>query len=326
MLDFIAIGDCGIDVFHLLRDHEINVICRLNNQDCQLCLSYADKIPVTELQRMPAGNAANVAVGASRLGWRSALVSFIGNDEPGRLIRTKLEEEGVVTDYLTVDQDGPTNYSTVLSYEGERTILVYHAPRRYRLPKFTKPKWIYLTSMAKGSEVLFPELAHLMREDGVKLVFQPGTFQLRLGLEPAKELLSYTEVIILNKEEAELYLSLPPGTDKRELVRGLLAVGPRIAVVTDAKAGAVAGSGHNCWSIATRPEIPRKEATGAGDAFATGFTAALMSGADVPTALRWGTLNAESVIQQIGPQAGLLTREAMEAQLAANPELQAKPL
>ena len=62
------------------------------------------------------------------------------------------------------------------------------------------------------------------------------------------------------------------------------------------------------------PEL-RIEATGAGDAFATAYLAALAHGLPHKVALRWGPMNAGSVVQQVGPQAGLLTKKEMEAQL-----------
>lgn len=323
MLDFISIGDSSIDAFHLLEDNEIELSCALDTKECRISLSYADKIPVKDFKLIFGGNAANAAIGAARLGFQSGIITTVGDDPEGTAIRTEFAKEDVQTDYILTDHDHQTNYSTILSYKGERTILIYHAPRRYRLPKFSKPKWLYLTSMAKGSEVIFPELTDVIRRDGLKIVFQPGTFQLRLGLKPARELLSHTEIIIMNKEEAELYLSMP-NSPVEALVQGLLAIGPKIAVVTDARNGATAGHGQRRWHIRTRPEIPRVESTGAGDAFSTALTGAIMYGHDIPTALRWGTLNAESVIQQIGPQAGLLTREAIEQQLASAQELQAE--
>ena len=60
-------GDVVIDAF--IQLHEASVHCDLNHEHCQLCMSFADKIPYESLIVAPAvGNASNVAVGASRLG------------------------------------------------------------------------------------------------------------------------------------------------------------------------------------------------------------------------------------------------------------------
>ena len=59
--DVISVGDATLDVFVDLI--EASVHCNLRQEECQLCLSYADKIPVEKVQRVIGGNAANNAVG-----------------------------------------------------------------------------------------------------------------------------------------------------------------------------------------------------------------------------------------------------------------------
>ena len=59
--------------------------------------------------------------------------------------------------------------------------------------------------------------------------------------------------------------------------------------------------------------------TGAGDSFSSTFTGALALGHDIPTALSWGPINSMSVVQYIGAQEGLLTREKLEQYLADAP-------
>lgn len=316
MFDLITIGDTTIDVFHMLKDHEIHVSCSLNTTDCQLCMSYADKIPVAEIHRLVAGNATNNAVGAARLGLKTAIYTIVGADRAGEDIREQLEREGVDRDYLIVDQEGMTNYSTVLSFQGERTILVYHAPRAYRLPRLAKTDWVYLTSMADGSETIFSDLRTYLDRERAKLVYQPGTFQIRLGAAKSRVLLEVAELILLNKEEAIDYTQSDATISIRSLLAKLHALGPRRVVITDGRQGSFASDTDGVWQLGTDSTIPRTEVTGAGDAYAIGVTTALMTGQPLLEAMRWGTINAQSVIQQIGPQAGLLTRESMEHQLA----------
>jgi ribokinase len=67
--------------------------------------------------------------------------------------------------------------------------------------------------------------------------------------------------------------------------------------------------------------------TGAGDAFASTFTAAIILGKTPAEALAWGPINSMSVVQHIGAQAGLLTRTALEDFLAKGPaDYVAKPI
>jgi ribokinase len=62
------------------------------------------------------------------------------------------------------------------------------------------------------------------------------------------------------------------------------------------------------------------ESAGAGDAFSATFTSALALGKNTLEAFSWSLINPMSVIQKIGPQAGLLSREKLEEYLKNAPE------
>src|SRR3989344_4504485 len=132
--DIIAIGDTTLDVFTELDPANAQIKCNDNGEDCQICLSWADKIPVKKITNVPAvGNAANVAIGASRLGLSSALYTILGDDSIGKESFEVLKAEGVAKDYIVFDKKRGSNYSTVINVNGERTILVYHEERDYEL-------------------------------------------------------------------------------------------------------------------------------------------------------------------------------------------------
>jgi sugar/nucleoside kinase (ribokinase family) len=65
---------------------------------------------------------------------------------------------------------------------------------------------------------------------------------------------------------------------------------------------------------------PPVDRTGAGDSFSSTFTSAIILGHNVPTALSWGPINSMSVVQYIGAQAGLLSRDKIEEYLKQAPD------
>lgn len=308
-LDLIAIGDTTLDVF--LHIHEATVSCQLNRAQCLLCLEYAEKIPVESVTKVPgAGNASNAAVGAHRLGVKSAIVAIVGKDTVGEEIQRGWKKEGIDTRYVTVDPKQETNYSTVLNFHGERTILVFAHKRKYRLPKLDGAKWIYYTSLGPGHETLERQLlSHLKRHPQQKLTFNPGTKQLRRGLKALKPVIAKSEVFIVNKEEASRLLE-DGERPIQNMLMNFIHLGAKIAVITDGPKGAFATDGLHIWEMGIF-KGPVKERTGAGDSFASAFTCALAQGQSIPDAMRWGTANAWSVVQKIGPQAGLLTSREM---------------
>lgn len=320
----ISIGDATVDVF--LKLHDATVQCTLDRRACLLCLRYADKIPVESLTRIAAaGNAANNAVGSARLGLSVAIVTTLGNDEAGRAIAAELKKNGVAMPYVTVDRRHGTNYSTVLSFQGERTILVYHQPRTYRLPTLSPSAWVYLTSMGKGWERIVPSLLRTLKASGAHLAFNPGTHQLRSSPAVLSSILKQTEALLVNREEAATLLQQSSSADPRTLLKELHARGPATVVMTDGPEGSYALRDGDAWFMPPYP-LPAVERTGAGDAYSTGFLAALSYGAGIAEALRWGTANSGSVIQAVGPQAGLLTLSGMRKLLRRYPKLVPQPL
>jgi len=317
--DIISIGDATLDNF--LRLEDANVACDVNKQHCMLQLNYADKIAVDELHHVIGGNAVNNAVGSSRLGMASAFYSIVGEDKTGEQIVETVRMEGVSDEYVAVDKGKSSNYSVVLNYKSERTILVYHEHRTYKLPKLKRANWVYLTSMGQGWERISKNLVAYMKKDGTKMAFNPGTYQLKSGLAVLRPLLAVTEILFVNKEEAERIVGVHD--DLKELLKACCEVGPRITVITDGQNGSFAYDGNEFWKCGITP-TPVIERTGAGDSFATAFVAATHMGKDVPTALRWGTMNSASVILKIGPEAGLLNRAGMAKWLAKYSDIVAK--
>ncbi len=316
-----------IDHFFFLSDATVN--CELQPETCLLCIRFGDKIPVERYAVTVAGNAANVAVSLRRLALPSALATVVGDDVGGREIAHRLEKEGVETRWLTRANHVATNVSGVINFHGERTILVHHTPRHY--PKLPRKKfdWIYFTSLGpKQNDVLAVQrdVAAVVDTTGARLAYNPGSYQLRLPKEKLRSLLPKTDVLFVNKEEAQLITNpnQAPETPKQLLV-ALAKLGVRTAVMTDGPHGSYAYDHHTMWFCAPFPgkAISR---TGAGDSFGAGVVAALAHGETLPEALRWGSANAANVVQHIGPQAGLLHKKEMERVLKQTKRVQAKKL
>jgi len=306
--DIISIGDPTIDTFVMI--HDIKIINAKGRK--QAIISWGDKLPVDEYYRTVAGNAANNAVGSARLGLRTAFYTVLAHDTGGREIIHKMRKENVHTQYIVVDDNHPTNASTVLSYKGERTIFVYHLHRKYKLPKLATSQWVYLTSMGVGFEKIYKDLARYLDKSKAKLGFNPGTFQLRAGVKVNAKILKRTELLSVNKEEAQGWVGNVD--DIEELCKRLCKLGPKAIALTDGRKGAYSYSNEGFYYIPEYPG-PRIEATGAGDAFTTAYIAALIYGKKHAEALSWGPINAGSVVMKIGPQEGLLTRKQIESHL-----------
>ncbi len=320
--DIVSIGDTTIDAF--IELHEASVHCNLNHGDCQLCMSYANKIPYEKLTVLAAcGNSANNAIGSARLSMKGSYIGAIGDDMHGQDILNEFKKEKVETSHISINKGVPTNYHFVLVFRGERTILLKHQKFAYKLPANLDTKWVYFSSMADGTEKFHKEVVkYLQKHKDVKLAFNPGTFQMRMGANILGGIYKRTDILFLNREEAML-VTKQTTRNIRTLVHQMHKLGTKIAVITDGRAGAYASDGHHIWFLDHFPG-PLIEATGAGDAFGTGFTAAIFHGKTIPEAMAWGTINGGNVALHTGPHEGLQTKSQIESWLKKHPKFKAK--
>ncbi len=321
-MDFIAIGDTTVDEFIRLKENEASITCNTDHEDCTISMAWGDKIPYDFAVLVPAvGNAANAAVAAARLGLSSGFVSNVGKDHYGEQILATFEREGVNTSHITINDRVPTNHHYVLWYGAERTILIRHETYSYSIPEgFVPPAWIYLSSAGEQSEAFHSDLAVWLAEHPeTKLAFQPGTFQIEMGKEKLARLYAATEFFACNKEEAERILEVGE-TDIKTLLTRMRALGPKIVLITDGPNGGFSYDGTEMLRVPMFPDPkPPYDRTGAGDAMTSTVVVALALGKSLREALLWGPINSMAVVQEIGAQKGLLSREQIESYLASAP-------
>jgi len=317
-LDFLAIGDITTDAFIRIKEAHIN--CNLDKESCELCLRFGDKVPYESVKVVKGvGNSANAAVAATRLGLQAALLTDVGDDQNGKECIGSLSTNEVSTDFVRLHKGLETNYHYVLWYDVERTILVKHQEFPYTFPKLKfPPRWIYLSSLGHNSLKYHEEIAdYLEANPEVNLVFQPGTYQMKFGTDALKRIYKRTKLFFCNVQEAQRILKSGEN-DVKILMKGLANLGPEIIFVSDGINGAYAYNGEDSWFMPIYPQEPY-ERTGAGDAFSSTVTAAIILGKSLEEALLWGPVNSASVVTFVGAQEGLLTRKQIEDKLKEAP-------
>lgn len=318
-IDLLGIGDIAVDDFIKIKEAETD--CDTNDH-CQLCLNYGGKIPYQSSEICyGVGNSANVAVATSRLGLRTSLISNIGDDNNGLKSLDVLKNEYIDTSLIKINKDKITNYHYVLWYKAERTILVRHEEYEYvfNIEK-QKPLWIYLSSLSENSMEICNEIVkYLNKNNDVKLAFQPGTLQIKLGFEKLKEIYKNTTLFICNTDEVKKILNIEE-KDISKLIKMVYELGPKIVVLTDGINGSYSFDGKDILFMKTYYKEPI-ENTGAGDSFSGAFISAITLNKSINEALLWGALNSRSVVSFVGPHRGLLTIDKIQEQINLVPEI-----
>jgi sugar/nucleoside kinase (ribokinase family) len=303
--DVVCVGNAKIDTFLFL--HEANSHLRLIEETYELCMKFGEKIAVDKAEILVGGNAANVSVGTSRLGLKSALIAEIGKDEFAQKIISALKNENVDSTNVLLEEGQQSSFSTILNYKGDRTIFTEHVERLHNFNfENISTKLVYLTSLGEQWQNAYEKTVEFAKVYQSLLAFNPGTLQINKGKDSIVNVLRATDILFVNKEEAEQLLSFPRRQNVEDLLRDLQTLGPKIAVITDGINGSFAIDDKGNLFRKSIVGVPCVERTGAGDAYSAGFISALLYNKSIDVAMEWGTKNAESVIGKVGAQPGLL--------------------
>ena len=261
----------------------------------------------------PGGKGANQAVAASRCGAAVSLIGAVGDDAHGRRLLELLGAEGVSIEGVVTTPDVPTGVALItVETSSENTIVV--APG------------------ANGSLTAANVQAHadrLSRADALVL-------QLEIPLAPAQaaaavarragrltvlnaapaqplpsELLLFTDVLVVNRSEAEILAdSMAEATDE-QLIEALLGLGCRYVALTLGRDGALFHDGATLHRQAAFT-VDSIDSTAAGDAFVGALTVALCEGRPAAEALRLAAAAGALATTVRGAQPSLPRRPAIE--------------
>lgn len=316
-----SIGGATYDLF-VQVDHETGT---MPDGHAAFTLPLGDKVRVNEVVETCGGGACNTSVGLSRLGCIASFEGIIGSDQWGERLLETLKKEQVDVQYATIVDGEVSSFSIILlAKNGERVILYEPGTNsHFHKSNFDKDDagqmhWVYLNHIQRNSAIVQDEIVELFTRESVpRLTWNPGGHQITAGIsfETNRRLLPYADLLLLNDEEA---LTFTQTDSMDQAMKTLVKAGAKAVFITQGKDGVTATDGKKVYHCPVVPGSKVIDTTGAGDAFGTGATWALMKGLDFPAALKAGTINAASVVGAIGAQKGLLTETQMKDSLKRN--------
>ncbi|MCX6743953.1 MAG: carbohydrate kinase family protein [Candidatus Parcubacteria bacterium] len=308
MYDIISIGAATKDVYLISKDFKLIKSGKFPPTGVGECFTYGSKMELGDVFFDIGGGATNSAFTFANLGLKAAVCSRVGKDIFGLEILHLLADKGI-SSMIVTDQNHKTAYSTILvKPESDRTILVYRGASANFSDKdinWSKlnTKWIYLSSVA-GSTSLLNRLFSFVKASKIKIAWNPGGEELKLGKQKLARFMKDAYIFIVNKEEAQ---KLTGKKEIKDIFKEINRLSPGYNIVTDGGNGAYLSDGfliYHAPAIAT--EV--KNTTGAGDAFGAGFATGMALKNDWDYALRLGILNSHGVLQEMGAKNGLLTK------------------
>ena len=319
--DILTVGGIMRDIIFLTKEGTITE--SPENPLCQRMISFelGAKVYVKKVYFEPGGGASNTAVGFSKMGLKTAIMGRVGQDREGDQLIKSLKNDKVDVHLVRIDKKVSTGFAFILSlknrkrahaifaYRGTNDELVFNIKNKNKLKGI---KWIYISSLSSNNWPLILNQAFNFKEkEKIKVAWNPSNVQLKSDFKKLKDHLKRTEALILNEDEAkELVLSRKKINDFRikTLLKEIAVMGPKIVIITQGKYG-VSAWWENKFYFQKPAPAEVINTTGAGDSFSAAFVSSLFyQPGNLKQALKWGVTNSASVIDQIGAQKGLLTK------------------
>ena len=311
MARIVSLGSALQDIY--LSDHDDLAPTTIGGEAIFGNILVGSKVDVDNLSYEVGGGGVNSAITFARHGHEAILISNIAHDSAGEAILRALDREEIDSSYINYVKNKATGTSVILldSKGGERTILTYRGAS-VKFDNFSEkdldllqPDWLYVTSLRGDMDTLLRFFEKAKSID-TKIMFNPGVKELAEN-KKVLGLLDDVDVLIVNKSEAS---QLVPGVLLNELLYHLNRYAP-IVIITDGAMGGIAGNRETgeIYRFGVYEDVKMRDATGAGDAFGSGFLAAYADGKSFKRSLMFASANSTSVVQKIGANRGILNGE-----------------
>lgn len=276
----------------------------------------------------PGGKGLNVAVGCRRLDAEVGVLLAAGEDMAAEALLGLLHDEGLSAEHLHRFPGPSASGAGFIGPDGQNMIVVFPGPNHL----LDTPHVAAAEAAIRVAHVVYGHFETSLQsiEAAFSLARAAGATTM-LNLSPWQAapaaLQELADIVLVNEAEAAALLGLP-SSSLVDLASALAWLRPGLAafwaawqartlVVTLGALGSVAfGRDGSEWQ-APAFRVKAVDATGAGDAFASGFCLALPEG--LPAALRQGNACGAWVASRQGVLAALPGQEALQVFLQAQP-------
>ncbi|TXT65444.1 MAG: hypothetical protein BAJALOKI3v1_100015 [Promethearchaeota archaeon] len=281
-LELLTIGSCTLDCiidiedilrFELLKEDEVKKYT---------AIEYSKKLNIENLRFFPGGSAANIACDCAMMKIPSSFIGMIGKDFSAKMCLDDMENRGVDISHINQTEKDRTAFSVILKtkWGKDRSILAYKGANDLVSPEdinqnlFENIKAFAWTSLTKEKSCEAVEKCiKLTKEKGGKVFGAPSMSIIKNNPKWADVLISNSDIISLNKEEAQSYTRK---TDTIHMIKVLIDKGLDLVAITNGSNGSVLSDGKKVINSGVY-DVSVEDMTGAGDAFMSGIIVATLN-------------------------------------------------
>lgn len=237
------------------------------------------------------------------------MISKIGKDENGMILKERLIEENINVDYIFEDDYESTGMAFItVNKEGDNSIIVVSGANN----KLTEKEIDTAEEVIKKSNIIIAQL-ETSEEMTLKAFVKAKEFGKVTVLNPAlakmldKELLKYIDIIVPNETETEVLTGVKINTidDAKKASEIFLDSGIKYVIITLGAKGAVI-IGEDFTELVPAFKVDAIDTTAAGDSFIGGFSSKLdiknISKETLINAVEFGNKVSSIAVQRKGAQ------------------------
>ena len=261
------------------------------------------------------GEGVNGSIASAKLGMKSALLCFLGNDQAGDLIEVELEKNGVDTSCIVRTSENPTPVTTIfVAEDGNRKSITNNAhkynfhPEQYT-DRFTDTKAVVIGSLFRApfnDPDVIRAVVSEAHSRGIPVFADTKIPNFRkLTLDEIADSLSMIDYITPNEDEARFFTG---EEEPEKMARVFLEKGVKNVVLKLGGKGCLLMNNDETIFMPAH-SINVVDATGAGDNFMAGFVSELIRGSDVRDALAFANACGAICTTAVGTGTALQNRE-----------------
>ncbi|MEO6508472.1 MAG: carbohydrate kinase family protein [Patescibacteria group bacterium] len=301
MYDVITVGTLTVDMYFQSEN--------LTAKDNRFELAMGGKYFTDHFHESLGGGATNVAIGLSKHGYRTSLVTMIGQNSFKPMIMEKLQDYSVSYIHSKVVEDHLNISCILLSNTGEKTVINYQSPHQHLfeekddLDYMLRANYIFIGNLPDVSYTEKIRVLSFLRKNNKKVIMNFGVIDCRRAKEQMMELIKYTDVVIVNGYEfADI---VKTDYERIHFKKNIIPFyfpefKEKTFIVTDGKKGSY-GYGHGKHFF-QEPIHPSRivDSTGAGDGYSAGFISEYIKEEDIEKSMLSGAEYAAKILAKIG--------------------------
>lgn len=281
-------------------------------------------LQATDFQRSLGGSPANMAANMARLGGKVALVSVVGSDNFGIFLKKEIAETGIDISYIVDCETKPTSIVVVSRTAGTPDFVAYRTADRMLLPEHLPD------SILEESAIFHTTCFALSQEPAQSTIVDAAQRASKFGCQISIDCNYAPSIwpdrtqawnIISNYCSAGAFVKLSEDDAERlygksveneQIIADFHKIGTSLVCLTLGGDGAIISYnyGRDSYRLVGQP-IEVLDATGAGDAFWSGFLTAYLDGKDIPSCAKAATKMAILKLTTLGPLASKINKNLL---------------